>query len=487
MIGLIFPHQLFEDISPWKGCEKVYLMEEYLFFRQYNFHKQKLAYHRASMKFYEQYLLNNGLKVAYIEANQSSSDVRMFLAENKDADVRYIDTVDNWLEKRIKQGAATWGLTCQKLSNPSFLNTEAELWEYYKSYGKLYQTDFYKKERLKRNVLLDEAKKPIGGQWTYDVENRKKYPKGLVPPPVHMPQCSAFWQEAKEYVQTNFPNNVGLLTEENIYPIGFEASKAWLNAFFEQRFFDFGIYEDAIVAHETVLNHSLLTPMLNTGLLTPAYVLEACLSYAEVRAVPLNSLEGFVRQVTGWREYIRMVYMIKGTEERTKNYWQFSRKIPESFYTGTTGIVPIDTTIKKVLAGAYCHHIERLMVLGNFMLLCEFDPDEVYRWFMELYIDAYDWVMVPNVYGMSQFADGGLMATKPYISSSNYLMKMSDYPAGTWQQTWDALFWRFMHMHRDFFMSNPRLGMLIKTFDNWDKTKQDNLLAQANQYLLGLG
>lgn len=487
MIGLIFPHQLFEDISPWKGCEKVYLIEEYLFFKQYNFHKQKLAYHRASMKFYEQYLLNNGLIVAYIEASQASSDVRVFLAENRDADLRYIDTVDNWLEKHIKQGAATWGLTCQKLANPSFLNTETELWEYYKSYGKLYQTDFYKKERLKRNIMLDEAKKPIGGQWTYDVENRKKYPKGLAPPPVHKPQRSAFWQEAKEYVQTNFPNNVGLLSEENIYPIGFEASKAWLNAFFEQRFFDFGIYEDAIVAQETVLNHSLLTPMLNTGLLTPAYVLETCLCYAEVREVPLNSLEGFVRQVTGWREYIRMVYMIKGTEERTKNYWQFTRKIPESFYTGTTGIVPIDTTIKKVLTGAYCHHIERLMVLGNFMLLCEFDPDEVYRWFMELFIDAYDWVMVPNVYGMSQFADGGLMATKPYISSSNYLMKMSDYPAGTWQQTWDALFWRFLHVHRDFFMSNPRLGMLIKTFDNWDKTKQDNLLAQANQYLSGLG
>ncbi len=153
------------------------------------------------------------------------------------------------------------------------------------------------------------------------------------------------------------------------------------------------------------------------------------------------------------------------------------------FYTGETGIVPVDNVIGKVLKTGYCHHIERLMVLGNFMLLCEFDPDEVYRWFMELFIDAYDWVMCPNVYGMSQFADGGLMATKPYISSSNYLMKMSDYPKGEWQQVWDGLFWRFMHTKRDFFEKNPRLGMLIKTFDKMPKKKQNQHLKAAEDFL----
>lgn len=166
----------------------------------------------------------------------------------------------------------------------------------------------------------------------------------------------------------------------------------------------------------------------------------------------MNSLEGFVRQVLGWREFIRGIYHVVGSKQRTTNYWGFTRKIPQSFYDGTTGIVPLDNVIQKLVKTGYSHHIERLMVLSNFMLLCEFDPDEVYRWFMEMYIDAYDWVMVPNVYGMGQFADGGLMCTKPYISGSNYVLKMSDYKKdGKWTEIWDGLFWRFMHVHRDFF------------------------------------
>jgi deoxyribodipyrimidine photolyase-related protein len=149
------------------------------------------------------------------------------------------------------------------------------------------------------------------------------------------------------------------------------------------------------------------------------------------------------------------MYEAKGIDSRTKNSFKFKKKIPASFYDGTTGIIPLDDSIKKVLKYAYCHHIERLMVIGNFMLLCEFDPDEVYRWFMELFIDAYDWVMVPNVYGMSQFADGGYFASKPYISGSNYLIKMSDYKKGEWNEIWDGLFWRFMDKHRDLMRKKP--------------------------------
>ena len=165
----------------------------------------------------------------------------------------------------------------------------------------------------------------------------------------------------------------------------------------------------------------------------------------------MNSCEGLIRQIIGWREFIRGVYVCKGVEERTKNFWNFTRPIPNSFYDGTTGIQPLDDTINKINLTGYANHIERLMIIGNFMLLCEFHPDHVYRWFMELFIDSYDWVMVPNVYGMSQFADGGLMSTKPYISSSNYILKMSNYKKGDWCETWDALFWNFMNNQRDFF------------------------------------
>ena len=246
------------------------------------------------------------------------------------------------------------------------------------------------------------------------------------------------------------------------------------------------MYEDAIVKGENILNHSVLTPMMNTGLLTPQFVLDEALKFGKENGVPLNSLEGFIRQIMGWREFIRGVYEAVGSKERTTNFWGFERKIPASFYDGTTGIPPVDDTIKMLLKTGYNHHIERLMVLGNFMVLCEFHPDEVYRWFMEMYIDSYDWVMVTNVYGMSQFADGGLMATKPYISGSNYLMKMSDYKKGDWQKTWDGLFWRFMHVHRDFFLKNPRLGMLVRTFDKMSDEKRNTHIENGERFLTKL-
>jgi deoxyribodipyrimidine photolyase-related protein len=310
-----------------------------------------------------------------------------------------------------------------------------------------------------------------------------KYPAAKKPPKVNFPSDNKYYKEAVKYVNEFFSDNYGEINKSFIYPNTFDESKKWFNEFLEKRFSEFGSYEDAIVAGEHILHHSVLTPMLNIGLLTPKYIVEETLNFSEKHKIPLNSVEGFIRQIIGWREFIRGVYETSGSYQRTKNYWGFKRKIPESFWNGTTGIEPLDFTIKKVLQTGYCHHIERLMVLGNFMLLCEFDPDEVYRWFMELFIDAYDWVMVPNVYGMSQFEDDGLMATKPYISGSNYLMKMSDYKKGDWQLIWDGLFWRFMDKHRKFFLSNPRLGMLLKTFNKMSEEKKNIQLNTAENYL----
>ena len=222
---------------------------------------------------------------------------------------------------------------------------------------------------------------------------------------------------------------------------------------------------------------------MNVGLILPDEILERTLSFAEEENIPINSTEGFVRQIIGWREFIRGMYECKGSYSRTQNFWNFDRKIPACFYDGTTGIEPIDQTIKKILETGYCHHIERLMVLGNFMLLCEIDPDEVYRWFMELFIDAYDWVMVPNVYGMSQFADGGTFATKPYIAGSNYIKKMSNYPKGNWEATWDGLFWRFMMEQEEFFSSNPRLSMLVANLKRMSDDKKKEHLENAETFL----
>lgn len=488
-IGIIFPHQLFEQNILTSLCETIYLVEEYLFFKQYTFHKQKLAFHRASMKFYENYLQSLGIKVEYIDSQSELSDVRKLLpylkAKGTDT-IEYIDTTDNWLEKRINNACNELKIKLIKHQTPLFLNSSEENAVFFSNKKKMFQTDYYKYQRLIKNILIDTNQKPLGSKWTYDDENRLKYPKGKIPPKTKTIAQNKYVKEAFEYTEKYFSNNYGKLNHNFIYPTTYEESKKWLAEFLEVRFLEFGAYEDAIVEKENILHHSVLTPMMNVGLLTPEYIIEETLKFACNKDIPLNSLEGFIRQIIGWREFIRSVYELKGTEERTTNYWGFTKKIPESFWTGKTGIEPIDSTIKKVLETGYCHHIERLMVLGNFMLLCEFDPDEVYRWFMELFIDSYDWVMVPNVYGMSQFADGGLMSTKPYISGSNYLMKMSDYKKGEWQNVWDGLFWRFMDKHRDFFLQNPRLGMLVRTFDKMSEAKQKAHLNNAVKFLNGL-
>ncbi|MEM1323729.1 MAG: cryptochrome/photolyase family protein [Bacteroidota bacterium] len=486
-VNLIFPHQLFAESPLAENGHPVFLIEEWLFFRQYPFHKQKLALHRASMRFYKQYLEDKGLEVHYVEAMEERSDVRKLIAELAEqgvTTVHYIDPTDSWLGRRIRESAERAGLQLAQVTSPLFINTPDELASFFrKDKKKFFQTKFYIEQRKRLGILLEGEDKPIGGKWSYDADNRKKYPRKKVPPTLQFPASNAYYEEACGYVEAHFADNYGELSASPYYASTFEEAEAWLEQFLQQRFAEFGPYEDAIVAEEYFLHHSVLTPMLNIGLLTPPQVVGRSLQFAAEHDIPLNSTEGFVRQIIGWREFIRGVYECKGSEERTRNYWQFERKIPASFYDGSTGIAPLDLTIQKVLKTGYCHHIERLMVLGNFMMLCEFDPDEVYRWFMELFIDAYDWVMVPNVYGMSQFADGGLMSTKPYISGSNYLKKMSDYKNGDWQGIWDALFWRFMHVHRDFFTKNPRLGMLVRSFDKMSPEKQNQLLTTAEEYL----
>lgn len=485
---LIFPHQLFVNHPCVFKEGTVYLIEEWLFFKQYNFHQQKLVLHRASMKKYADYLSNNKATVHYIESNNPLSKVTALIAQlskQKITEIHIADVVDSWLKRNIENSCHKYNIALIEKESPNFLNTTASVKNYFDKKKTYFQTAFYIEQRKQRNILLDASGHGLGGQWTYDADNRLKYPKNEIPPVVDSVAEDAYVKEAKNYVTRHFIQNYGNV-DTFIYPTNYEAAEKWLEDFLEKRFEKFGIYEDSLVANEHFLHHSVLSPLLNVGLLHPQQIIDRALQVAAQKNIPLNSLEGFIRQIIGWREFIRIVYEREGGKQRTKNYWGFDRKIPASFWTGETGIMPVDNVIKKALKTGYSHHIERLMVMGNFMLLCEFDPDEVFRWFMEMYVDAYDWVMVPNVYGMTQFADGGLMTTKPYISGSNYLLKMSDYKKGPWTEIWDALFWRFMHVHRDFFLKNPRLGMLVKTFDKMSIDKQQHHIKVAENYLESL-
>jgi deoxyribodipyrimidine photolyase-related protein len=484
-VFLLFPHQLFRDIAPLQSAGEVILVEEYLFFNQYRFHKQKLVLHRASMQYYRHYLEQNGLSVRYVEATEQISDIRLLLqqlAGEGVTNVHYYDVCDHWLENRLLQASRRHNMVCRELDTPLFINTRDDLKEYFGSRTKYFQTDFYIRQRKKLGLLLDTNGKPAGEKWSHDADNREKYPKDKIPPRVVFPAVNTFTEEAIEWVGKHYSHNYGEISRSFVYPVTHDESEAWLRQFLENRFHDFGVYEDAMVDNATVLHHSLLSPLLNIGLLTPMQVVNA----AVAQGAPLNSTEGFIRQVIGWREFIRGVYIYTGVRERTTNFWKFSRPLPVSFYQASTGIPPLDNTIRRVLQTSYCHHIERLMILGNYMLLTETDPDAVYQWFMELFIDAYDWVMVPNVYGMSQFADGGLMATKPYISGSSYILKMSNYRKGDWTAVWDALFWNFMNRQRDFFLSNPRLGMLIKTYDKMSAERKSEIEQIAGKAITGI-
>lgn len=485
-IGLIFPHQLFAQHKMYGLCEELYVIEEHLFFRQFNFHKAKIAYHKASMLAFVHELQKEKKAVHHIESHCKQADVRTFLSELQKEEIgqiHYIDPTDDWLHRRINKVLSNFEGEVMVHDNPLFLNTPNELSTFFKPEKKsFFQTTFYKQERKQRKLLMDASGEPQGGKWTYDAENRKKYPKNSKPPTIAHPKADEFWTKACAYVDEHFEVNPGEIYSQPFYPYRRKEALQWMDQFFEDRFTHFGDYEDAIVKEEVFLHHAVLTPMLNIGLIQPTEVIDACLHAAQKYSIPINSLEGFIRQIIGWREFIRGMYEAKGGIMRTQNFWGFKRKIPKSFYTGETGIPPVDDSIKKVLKFGYCHHIERLMVLGNFMLLCEFDPDEVYRWFMELFIDAYDWVMVPNVYGMSQFADGGLFATKPYISGSNYILKMSNYKKGEWQKSWDGLFWHFMDKQRAFFLKNPRLSMLVRSFDKMHTDKKEAHLKAAQSF-----
>ena len=442
------------------------------------FHKQKLILHRASMQAFCAALQQAGHTVTYIP---HTATFQAIIPHNLEK-LHIAEVHDFMLEKRLGKFVTAHGITLHTHPTPAFLSPPEFLTAQIASRKKPFMATFYQAQRKRMNILVDEHANPTGGQWSFDEDNRQKLPKNHQPPALPAAPPNDHVTAAIAHVETHFPTNPGH-TQNFRYPVTHADAKAWLETFIADRFRDFGPYEDAISTQHPFINHSLLTPALNIGLLTPREIITAAL---QKKDIPLNSLEGFIRQIIGWREFMHGIYRHRGVTIRNLNFLKNTRPIPASFYTGTTGIAPIDRIIHQLNAEAYCHHIERLMILGNFMLLCRFHPDAVFRWFMELFIDAYDWVMVPNVYGMSQFADGGTFTTKPYISGSNYVLKMSDEKKGPWTETWDALFWIFIADYQEIFLKNPRSSMMARTWQKFSPEKQESYRTTAETYFATL-
>ncbi|MEL6862736.1 MAG: cryptochrome/photolyase family protein, partial [Pseudomonadota bacterium] len=396
------------------------------------------------------------------------------------------DPIDFILEKRLRDYSDETGQDLQLLQSPLFLNSPQQNQDWRASQKRWFMAEYYKAQRRRLNLLMD-GDQPTGGKWSYDEENRKKVPKAKLSEIPQLPRRDPDELEraAQASIKAQFPDNYGAL-DDIIWPTSHRAAAEWLELFLQERFDQFGAFEDAIAEGEELLWHSALTPMLNVGLLTPHQIIEAAVHHIERRNVPINSAEGFIRQIIGWREFMRATYEDLGVRMRTSNHWGHERDIPEIFWTGKTGIPPIDDTIQRTLKTGYSHHIERLMVIGGFMFLCEFSPKQIYRWFMELFVDAYDWVMVPNVYAMSQHADGGLITTKPYFSGSAYVRKMSHYPKGEWCEVWDGLYWRWIWKNAEQLQGNPRWAMMVSMVRKMDTEKRERHLANAETFLAAL-
>jgi deoxyribodipyrimidine photolyase-related protein len=482
---LILPTQLFEDHPLLKNKkEKIFLVEFERYFSDFTFHKQKIILHRATMQMYKDHLKKKGHNVIYIN-HKNINEFQKKLLEHEIKILRCCDTVDIPFEKELKKRCKQSNVSLKISDTPLFLTSSAWIKKYFKNKKHFRQQGFYQAQRKRLNVLMTQKGTPVGGKWSFDAENRKPLPDSIKIPKFYKPRTNKYQKEALEYVEKYFNKNYGN-PKTFFYPTTYSTAKKAFDDFLTKRFAKFGPYQDAIVQKELILFHSILSPMLNIGLLTPEFVLKKTLIFAKKNNIPVSSTEGFIRQLIGWREYVRAVYILAGQEQRKSNFFEHTRKMPESFWDAKTTIAPVDDAINQALNYAYNHHILRLMVLGNFMLLCEINPDDIYRWFMEFFIDSYDWVMVPNVYGMSQYADGGSMTTKPYISGSNYILKMSNYKKETWCETWDALYWRFIYKKRNIIKKIPRLAIMYSYLRRIPTKKIQAYIKKSDEFLAHL-
>lgn len=470
-ITLIFPDQLFLNHPAVAPGRTIYIVEEFLFFKVQPFHKQRLFLLKTAMRSYAEMLLKAGNKVIYISAKDiyERSEVFTLLSKKDIKNIHLAEFADEWLHQDLMAASEKNGWSLHFYPSPGFICSSNELKDFFSEKKHFSMAQFYSYQRKSLNILMDENK-PLGGKYSFDTENRKKIPKTLSIPSYNIPRI-AFDKQLIDDIDDEFPNAIGKM-DVLLYPTDHAGAEKILFDFLKYKLVFFGDYQDALQLNDSFLFHSVLSPLLNTGLLTPMQVIETTLNFAKTHPIPLNSLEGFLRQILGWREFVRASYMFKGSQQRSSNCFGHHEKIPDRFWQGSTGISPLDILIKRILKTGYCNHIERLMVLGNFLLLTESSPNEVYKWFMANFVDAYDWVMVPNIYGMSQYADSGKIVTKPYVSGSNYLLKMSDYKKGQWSEIWDGLFWRFIQKHRAMLASNPRMQILIQLLSK----KAENIL-----------
>jgi len=486
---IILGNQLFDpQLIKKTGCNNVFMAEDLELCTYEKHHKLKLYLFLCAMREYKEELESLNISVEYFSLNErvkSQSYLELFVDYVLDKQIEQVNLFeieDKAFETELLEGLSKSNIKFQTHQSPMFLFSREELHSLMKDKKVLRMGNFYQHGRKKFNILVDENNKPLGGKWSFDAENRKKIPANTFIPELPNNKQSLHHDDVCNLIRQHFNDHPGSL-DNPWFPVNRRDAEIQFEDFLKLRMANFGIYEDAMLKGKNFLFHSCISSSMNIGLLSPQKIIQTLLDSADKYQIPMNSLEGFIRQVLGWREFIRGVYQTKSDYQLNKNYWGHASKLTPSWYEGTTGIAPLDDSINTAIQDGYNHHIPRLMVISNLMNLCEIDPKEIYRWFMEMYIDSSEWVMVPNVFGMATYSDGGLMSTKPYTCGSNYLLKMSNYKKGDWCNTVDGLYWRFIQKNRKFYESNPRLSLQAKLLDRMSLERKELIFGEAEKFI----
>ncbi len=483
---LILGNQLFNPRYLKNFSDNIFFMaEDFGLCSFQKHHKLKILLFLSSMRSYRDELKSKKFKLIYNDCNKNFKDsyenkLEKIILEKKIKELNFFEIEDKFFEKKILNIGKKLSLKINQVNSPMFLMNRNEFKKYLSQNKRPFMANFYKIVRTKMNLLMNKNGTPKGNKWSFDEENRKKLPNDIKIPAISKIRETKYTLELKKFINSNFKTNPGN-TDKFWFPTTRKDANKWLEEFLRQRIKLFGDYEDAVTDKSNTVFHSALSPLINLGLITPVEIIEK-LKKIENK-VPINSLEGYIRQIIGWREFMRGIYQNYDQKLEKTNFFNHKRKMKISWYKGTTGLDPLDYAINNAENFGWSHHIERLMILANIMNLCEINPKQVYNWFMEMFVDSSDWVMAPNVYGMGLFSDGGIFATKPYICGSSYFLKMMHFKKGPWCDVMDGLYWRFIDRHKKFFLKNPRLAMMVRISEKMDNVRKTRILKAANNFI----
>jgi deoxyribodipyrimidine photolyase-related protein len=493
-------HSWFQQVDPNIGYVLMEIRSETDYVTH---HIQKVCAFFAAMRAFAQHLNNLGHTVHYFQLDQANNthsfkdNIQLLVKELSYTQIAYQEPDEYRLDRELAKLSSELGLPTEMVGSEHYYTSRQELAQFFKGKKTFLLESFYRAMRKKHNVLMQTNNEPVGDKWNFDADNRKPYDNKVPVPPI--PNFATDCTEIVQMLEKAGVKTMGSIPENLLpHPVMRNQSLKLLNLFVIEFLPWFGKYEDAMDTRFKQLFHSRLSFAMNVKLLSPMEVIEAVVRAYESQTIqiPLESVEGFIRQILGWREYMRGIYWSQMPEYATLNFLEHKRPLPPWFWTGETKMNCLKHSIGQSLDMAYAHHIQRLMIIGNFALLYGAHPDEVDAWYLGVYIDAIEWVEITNTRGMSQYADGGIVGSKPYVSSANYIQKMSNYCKGCHYNAkekvgenacpFNSLYWHFYDRHQDKLAKNPRIGMAYVTLNKMNPTDKEAIMKQAEKYIAGV-